>query len=302
MSHFTVLVVGPDPEKQLAPYHEYECTGRDDEYVQDVDITAEVMEQVKKYAAEPREKGDATPLQRALEYHGIDRRIDNESKADRNGKHKYGYAVVVDGILVKAVNRTNPNKKWDWYQIGGRWTGYFKLRKGFSGEVGRPGILTEEARAGYADQCIKGAIDIEGMRKEREAEFVERWDQFHAVWDKYPGSKTWRQFADITDDKQRREVYFAQPVIKALYAAKVDPFDDYDDYLVPREVYAKQGRDTALTSFAVVKDGKWYERGEMGWWGVVHDEKERDRWDEEFTTLFNSLPDDTLLTVVDCHI
>lgn len=26
MSHFTVLVIGDDPELQLAPYHEYECT------------------------------------------------------------------------------------------------------------------------------------------------------------------------------------------------------------------------------------------------------------------------------------
>ena len=41
MSHFTVLVIGENPEKQLAPYHEYECTDRADEYVQDVDITEE---------------------------------------------------------------------------------------------------------------------------------------------------------------------------------------------------------------------------------------------------------------------
>lgn len=35
MSHFTVLVIGPNYEEQLAPYHEFECTGCDDEYVQD---------------------------------------------------------------------------------------------------------------------------------------------------------------------------------------------------------------------------------------------------------------------------
>ena len=22
----------------------------------------------------------------------------------------------------------NPNSKWDWYEVGGRWTGYFKLK------------------------------------------------------------------------------------------------------------------------------------------------------------------------------
>lgn len=39
MSHFSVLVIGDDIEKQLAPYHEFECTGIDDEYVQEIDIT-----------------------------------------------------------------------------------------------------------------------------------------------------------------------------------------------------------------------------------------------------------------------
>jgi hypothetical protein len=43
MSHFLVLVIGPDPERQLAPFHEFECTGIDDEYVIDVDITDQVI-------------------------------------------------------------------------------------------------------------------------------------------------------------------------------------------------------------------------------------------------------------------
>ena len=36
MSHFAVLVVGDDVESQLAPYHEFECDGIHDEYVQTV--------------------------------------------------------------------------------------------------------------------------------------------------------------------------------------------------------------------------------------------------------------------------
>jgi hypothetical protein len=46
MSHFTVLVIGDDYEKQLAPFHEFECTGQDDEYVQDVE---EIDEYIKDY-------------------------------------------------------------------------------------------------------------------------------------------------------------------------------------------------------------------------------------------------------------
>lgn len=40
MSHFAVLVVG-EVEHNLAPFHEFECTGTDNEFVQDVDQTEE---------------------------------------------------------------------------------------------------------------------------------------------------------------------------------------------------------------------------------------------------------------------
>jgi hypothetical protein len=35
MSHFTVMVIGDNVDEQMAPYHEFECTGDDNEYVQD---------------------------------------------------------------------------------------------------------------------------------------------------------------------------------------------------------------------------------------------------------------------------
>ena len=57
---------------------------------------------------------------------------------------------------------TNP--KWDWYQLGGRWTGFFKLKEGREGALGSPGILTEPAEDGWVDGALKGDIDFEGMR------------------------------------------------------------------------------------------------------------------------------------------
>lgn len=57
-----------------------------------------------------------------------------------------------------------------------------------------------------------------------------------------------------------------------------------------------------ISVFAVVKDGKWYERGKIGWFAVVSDEKDKDAWNEEVKQLLASLPPDTLLTMYDCHI
>jgi hypothetical protein len=35
---------------------------------------------------------------------------------------------------------------------------------------------------------------------------------------------------------------------------------------------------------------------------MASDEKDKDTWNKEFAKLLDSLPDDTLLSVVDCHI
>ena len=57
-----------------------------------------------------------------------------------------------------------------------------------------------------------------------------------------------------------------------------------------------------LTTFAVLKDGEWFEKGEMGWWGVVHDKKDEELWVNELKKLVQGLPDDTLISIFDCHI
>lgn len=98
----------------------------------------------------------------------------------------------------------NPNSKWDWYTIGGRWTG---------------GLVTKEGR-------------------ETNSDYVSEID-----WD-----KTDIPFAFITPN------------------------------------------------------GIWHERGEMGWWAIVTNEKEQISWEEEFKKAVEKLGDNVLVTLVDCHI
>lgn len=51
-----------------------------------------------------------------------------------------------------------------------------------------------------------------------------------------------------------------------------------------------------------VKEGKWYEKGEMGWFGSVHDEMSDELWYSEFAKLLDGVSEDTILSVYDCHI
>lgn len=305
MSRFTVLVVGDNVEHQLAPFHEFECTGVNDEYVQDVDVTQEIQERI--------DEGES--LEDALGYHGLDGNIvDDESKVEKVGddcEHKYGYAIVKDGKLVKAINRTNPNRKWDWWVMGGCWSGMLKLKPGTHGMHGQRSWTNRDEPVGaeYCDSARKGDIDFEGMRNAAATEAAKRWDEARAVI----GDRTWLTRPEvqktITEDQGdkkvwdlRREFYWAQEALSDLRKKFDHPFANLDEYLTPRETYINRHRNAAIATFAVLKDGVWYEKGSMGWWGMVADEQDQDVWNEQFAKLIDELPDDTLLSVIDCHI
>lgn len=57
-----------------------------------------------------------------------------------------------------------------------------------------------------------------------------------------------------------------------------------------------------FNTFATLRDGVWAERGRMGWWGCVSDEKDADLWQSEFDAFLSSIPPDVRVTVVYCHI
>lgn len=281
MSHFSVLVIGENVEQQLQPYHEFECTGENDQYVQNIDITNELQARIN----------DGESLDEALGYYGLeDRIIANEADAKIEGdkaEHMWGYAVVQDGNLIKAVNRTNPNRKWDWWVVGGRWSGFLTLKSGRK-----------------VDEARKGDIDFEAMRNAAGAEAAAKWDKANAArnggtWD------TWEHVRDVLhagNIDAARQAYHAQPAKDAVAKALDHPWNGVDEYLKPRDQYIQQARDRATVLYGVVKDGQWLAKGEMGWFGMSSDDVSQDEWNRKVNEMLDALPDDTLITVVDCHI
>jgi hypothetical protein len=61
-------------------------------------------------------------------------------------------------------------------------------------------------------------------------------------------------------------------------------------------------RSVGLQVFAVLKDGQWYEKGKMGWWACVTNEKDSSSWETELNKLLDETPKGTLLSLYDCHI
>lgn len=302
MSHFTVLVIGDDVEKQLAPFHEFECTGLDDEFVQDIDITASAHEDFQEY-------GEGKSFEEFVAGWFGYKKVEDGYEPDLEGVHKYGYFCVVDGA-VRVIDRTNPNKKWDWYSIGGRWSGAMKLKPGTAGVLGRKGVLgsCRNDGPGYADQARKGDIDIAGMRDEAEKKAASRYDAFRAV----VGDRTWETWDEVRDRMAgditgARAFYHEQEAYTLAKAANlpddvVDLWSGIDEFHCSRSEFIDRARSRAFCAYAVVKDRQWTERGEMGWFGMSSNEMDYEAWLAKFNEVIDALPDETLLTFVDCHI
>jgi hypothetical protein len=301
MSHFVVMVVGEDVEEQLAPYHEFECTGENDQYVIDVDMTEDTREDYESHG-----KGE-TFVEFVKDWDGYEA-VEYGATPDIDGAHKYGYFTVDENNeVVKVIRRTNPNRKWDWYTIGGRWHGFFKLKPTAvgAGALGAPGLQTLNSNykspdIDKADQCLKGMIDVEAMRNEAGDTAAAMYDHFTAVT---AGCAPFVPYDETMEDRELAgKQYREQEIVQAMRKDDRLMWYSPQDFKYSREEYIDKGRNGAACCFALLKDGQWYERGKMGWWGHVSDEKDGTEWRAQFNAMFDSLPDDTLLTVVDCHI
>lgn len=375
----------------MQPFHEYECTGVLDQYVTKVDKTEEFEQEMSEEVRcvkladlticewyddrfnveKPNpDYNENDPMSAMLGRKTISEHVLPEGAEETKMPRRELFALLgtdvdewvkeyhgwkKDEETGKYYRLTNENKKWDWWVIGGRWTGFFKpnydpnqdprnqesclscygtglkipqptdegrkqleealhaVRRGETPnlpvcpqcEGKKTGPVWPTARVKVVeDQIQKKDIPFEALRAEAETKAAERYDKIHAVvagrpiphWDKvleaHPGNSD-----------AARDEYHSNPVLVDLRKAKVlGSFSDIEPYDCPRDVYIKREGDGAVSAFAVLDNGKWYEKGEMGWWGMVRDEKDTDEWQTKVSELLNSLDPEDWVTVVDCHI
>lgn len=144
MSHFTVLVTGENPKEQLAPFNEDVYAGSP--YASFNDETDEYREgyengftdMVRLKSGEVLSKYDDRFRTRGL----FDQKFIVPSDAKEitiSHKERYGtFEKYCDEYYGATENNgrygfwANPNAKWDWYKLGGRWGGFFNLVKRFA--------------------------------------------------------------------------------------------------------------------------------------------------------------------------
>lgn len=374
MSHFVVMVVGDDIDYQLAPFHEFECTGVSDEFVVDVDVTQEAMAEYQKltesrlrdpqgglhhpYAAEfyrdptpveqeildapyedPRQDtilshshrdwGDGRGYRAKIRfvpegwemvevptsevedfptwvtgYYGGGGLVPAGEEPDLKGQHKYGYVRQLPDGTYQAIDRTNPNKRWDWYVVGGRWSNRLLLKNGQE-----------------ADSALKGEIDWEAMRQDSYTQALADWDKVNQlrrgqIWETWETVLGRYRDADgkIVDMQAARDEYHNQPALVAMKTnakTELPEKDDLwfnltwepDEYLVDRETYGQDKANERVAALAYLENREWIQNGTMGWFASSHGET---MTEVEFRTKvwerIQALPDTARLTIVDCHI
>ena len=190
--------------------------------------------------------------------------------------------------------------------MGGRWSGLLKLLPGRSGftarplesdpviaaAFNRPPLATREPRSGHCDQARKGDVDWVGMRTDSGGEAGSFWNQVRS----WTAGAEWRSLKEVcdqfADDREGRKHYAAQSAIQAVQQtlqpeqrwSRVD-----DVWSGTREDSVAAAWAAAVTHAALV-DGQWLDA----------DDFEAD-WGQRLHAILDTVPDHTLITIVDCH-
>lgn len=209
------------------------------------------------------------------------------------------------------------NSKWDWWLVGGRWTGWFHLRPEYTGHSeivdGEPGTGTQQnLNPAKCDGGPKRILDLDATRKMAQAEELIRHVEFCKLVEGTPEAVLWSEFIErhkADEDgypiEQARNDYHAQPRVVALKGTDFQYYNDpFERFGRPREEVLARAAVRAVPGFATLTlDGQWREPGEMGWFGMSDDTPESQdayyAWANEYV---DGLDEEIVLVLVDVHI
>ena len=279
MSHFITLVVGDNVDHQLEPYEEtdhgpyaiFKDTEADLRKSYENDSTNCFVEPngtVHQACSDEFRNPDAFACDRYLCPAGW-----TEQRVTVKQVYKTWESYLTDYCGEEPDEDTgklgywhNPNARWDWYAVGGRWSDRLMLKDGTKANQARYGDIDWNAMVAkhaefYAQPRVKIAEELREIVSSNRVtnDDISGWISWNLVEETH----------EFTDDKA---------------------------------MFVKTKAEEALRTFAVVKDGRWFERGKMGWFAAVHDEKDPETWASVWDSLVRNVSPDTLITIVDCHI
>lgn len=179
---------------------------------------------------------------------------------------------------------TNPNSFYDYYSVGGRWSGVI---------TGKPKNSKDGFNFGseYEDldtNTVKVSILLKGFKK-REKElkplFVAREEIAKAVEEDIGYAIPFREF--FKDQKQEvwSKLYkdVGLEIGKQLRSMTWGPF--YNEFLINK----------------IVAEGQVFEADDVGWWGMSRPKMSQDDWKKIYLRLLEKHKDDYAVAL-DCHV
>jgi hypothetical protein len=351
MSHFTVIVVVPDENREiesadmlksavsyrLAPYQEKDGDNLDPKYVEFEDHEDECREQ---WDTETRDMKKLPTGELVSPYDDFYKRTKPGSQWDTEYVFPPGTTDVE--VPMKDVYSsfeeyvedwhgyekneetgrwglwTNLNSKWDWWLIGGRWTGYFPVKnsEGFSGE---PGLMTEaNSKEDRKDAVRLCDLDLESQDKET----TEAADKFWKNWLYYREHRKDREETfygtrntaltlgiidckredEITEDERARAIHWRD---FPGFRRNDDMWDVYNDQDLTYEKFINTYRSyfNPICPYSILTAESWESPGEMGWFGCSSDTPESvTTYSDKFMDVLKGLDPNDWLVMVDCHI
>lgn len=301
MSHFAVAVISRTPEeveRLLAPYQENNMGDCPPEYLEFVDT-----EEDERYAYENgyTEKVQAPDGQL---FDKDDPQFKSVNSDDHSPVYLFpdGYRKILvaykelyptfDDYMEKCswirrdpeIGRygywTNPNSKWDYWRIGGRFRGLLKASKGTLGELSWEYTMDKENQyleaAGQYDQAQIKDIDFSLDQK--------LYDKAARFWEVYVEKAPLKP----EENPEAFDSFYTPEHYKQLYESK--------------ESYAKE--QAGFSTWALVTpEGEWYQKGDMGWWATHNGTAESFKnFSEAFEKILSECDPEWYITVVDCHV
>lgn len=241
MSHFAVLVLHEEDqsiEDLLAPYNE--------------DLEVEPYVKYTRTQAINKMRKDCPSLYKDK----------SEDEIFQNACDWFGCTLDDDDNLLSTYN---PHSKWDWWQVGGRFSGMLSII---------PTALDGYHGMEYADSAFVRHVKwVQPLDKEEREDIIKWWNV------NIEGA-----------EGEKDEHFFYNP---EYYKER---FKDAETYIKTQELPCYHA--------VVTPDGIWHEPSKMGWWactdGNPSDELE---WDLHFKERFIDTAEfDWVATIVDCHI
>jgi hypothetical protein len=156
----------------------------------------------------------------------------------------------------------NPNGRWDWYEIGGRWKDVLVIKddaQGYSGTWIHEKENPEGKPYKFIAQAFKKDVD---------------WVMTYAL------------------ERKRNERLYDEMEPEAR--------DKWEYQGKTREDYVRNY--SWLPIHSVLIDGEWQDSDEMNWSNMKGDDEEYKKWGQHIQSIIDRCDEDELLTIVDCHI